>query len=66
MYLDTENEVAKLRHSKLLIEDMCMAMKKIRKQLSRSEVKVKCHQLPNTSRVHHGTNSYQSTSISDQ
>jgi len=32
----------------------------------RSQVKIKCHQLPNTSSTHHETHSYQVTSVSDQ
>jgi len=35
-------------------------------KIARSKVKVKCHQLPTTSSVHHGTYSCQVTSISDQ
>jgi len=58
MYLYTQNEVARLRHSKLLtVDEICMANKKIRKELSRSKVKVKCHQIPTTSSVHHETHS---------
>jgi len=33
---------------------------------SMSKVEVKCHQLPNTSSIHDGANSYQVTPISDQ
>jgi len=37
MYLHTENEVAGLRHLKLLtVDEICMADEKIQKQLSRS------------------------------
>jgi len=58
MYLHTEDEAARLRHSKLLtVTEICMA-KKIRIWLSRSKVKVKCHQLSNTFSVHHGAYSY--------
>jgi len=56
MYLHTENEVASLKHSKLLTVEV----------VTRSEVKGKCHQLSTTSSVNYGTSSYQVTSISDQ
>jgi len=63
MYLFTENEVAVLRHSELLIEDdICMANKKYPK----IALNVKGHQLPTTSRVYHETCTYQVTSISVQ
>jgi len=50
MCLGTENEVARSSHSKYIAR-----IEKVRKQLSRSKVKVKCHQLPTTSGVPHGT-----------
>jgi len=51
MYLHTEHEVARLRHSKILNGgwDMYMVNEKIQTQLSRSKVKVKCHRLITTS-----------------
>jgi len=47
MYLQTEIEVARLSHSK--------STAWTEKIVSRSKVKVNCHQLPNTSSVHHET-----------
>jgi len=62
--LHTESEVARLRYLKLLmVDEICMANEKTKIAL---EVKVKCHQLPTTSIIHHGTYSYQVTSISDE
>jgi len=58
MYLHTENEVARLSHSSLSW--------KMRIQLSRSKVKVKCHQFSVSCRVHHGTYSYQVTFFADR
>jgi len=56
MYLHTENKVARLRHSKLLmVDEICIVNEKIQTQLSRSKVSVKCHQLPTTSGIHHET-----------
>jgi len=66
MYLYTENEVARLRHLKLLIEDEMRMTNKKYENSSSLKVKVKCHQLSTTSSVHHGTYSYQVTSISDR
>jgi len=59
-YHHTKNEVASSSHSKGIT-----CAEKIRKQFSRSKLKVKAHQLPTTSSVHRGTYSYQVTSISD-
>jgi len=69
MYLYTKNDVAGLRHAKLLMMDeMCMVNEKntkialkVKGQRSRSNVT----SLPTTSSVHHEAYSYQVTSISD-
>jgi len=65
----TENEVVRLRQSKFffIMDDICMAITsgKNTKISLKVKVKVKCHQLPTTSSIHHETYSYQVISLSD-
>jgi len=66
MYHQTENEVARLRHSKLpMMDEISMVNEKYQNN-SMLKVKVKCLQLPTSSSIHRGAHLYQVISISNQ